>query len=65
MAQKGYNQGAFPTRCAAMDEQRVQAYLSLIQELFTCPRGEENNVLNQSSELVDEGFLQVCEQGEA
>ncbi|CDM94077.1 hypothetical protein [Limnospira indica] len=45
-----------------MDEQRVQAYLSLIQELLTCPSGEEPDILNQSSELVDEGFVQVCEQ---
>ncbi|EDX75651.1 hypothetical protein MC7420_6306 [Coleofasciculus chthonoplastes PCC 7420] len=26
-----------PTRCVAMDEQRAQAYLSLIQELLACP----------------------------
>ncbi|EDZ96134.1 TPR repeat protein [Limnospira maxima CS-328] len=44
-----------------MDEQRSQAYLALIQELLNCPSGEENDVLNQSSELVDEGFVQVCE----
>jgi len=44
-----------------MDEQRVQAYLSLIQELFDCPSGEEPDILNQSIELVDEGFVQVCE----
>jgi hypothetical protein len=44
-----------------MDEQRVQAYVSLIQELFGCPSGEENDILNQSLELVDEGFVQVCE----
>ncbi len=52
-----------PTWCAAMDEQnkqRVQAYLSLIQELLTCPSGEENDILNQSIELVDEGFILMC-----
>ncbi len=51
-----------------MDEQnkqRLQAYLSLIQELLNCPSGEENDILNQSIELVDEGFILVCEQGEA
>ncbi|WP_190877992.1 hypothetical protein [Planktothricoides sp. SR001] len=31
----------YPTRCAAMDEERSQAYLSLIQELLTSP-GEAN-----------------------
>ncbi|MEX6779439.1 hypothetical protein ABIT13_22500 [Limnospira fusiformis NRMCF6962] len=44
-----------------MDEQRVQAYLSLIQELLTCPSGEESDILNRHLELVDEGFVQVCE----
>ncbi len=44
-----------------MDEQRVQAYLSLIQELLTCPSGEEPDILNRHQELVDEGFVQVCE----
>ncbi|MEK9510917.1 CHAT domain-containing protein [Limnospira fusiformis PMC 851.14] len=45
-----------------MDEQRVQAYLSLIQEVLTCPSGEEPDILNGHLELVDEGFVQVCEQ---
>ncbi|EDZ92292.1 hypothetical protein AmaxDRAFT_4914, partial [Limnospira maxima CS-328] len=44
-----------------MDEQRVQAYLSLIQELLECPTGEEPQILNRHLELVDEGFVQVCE----
>ena len=44
-----------------MNEQRVQAYLSLIQQLLTCPSGEEPQILNQSLELVDEGFVQMCE----
>ena len=43
-----------------MDEQRVQAYLSLIQELLECPGGEEPQILSQSSELLDGGFVQVC-----
>ncbi|MFP4320463.1 MAG: CHAT domain-containing protein, partial [Phormidium sp.] len=45
-----------------MDEQRVQAYLSLIQELLECPSGEEPQILSQSLELLDGGFVQVCEQ---
>jgi len=44
-----------------MDEHRVQAYLSLIQELLECPSGEENDILNRHLELVDERFVQVCE----
>ncbi|MGI0498000.1 CHAT domain-containing protein [Limnospira platensis] len=47
--------------CAAMDEQRSQAYLSLIQELLDCPGGEEQQILNGHLELLDEGFVQVCE----
>ncbi|MBE9117466.1 CHAT domain-containing protein [Lusitaniella coriacea LEGE 07157] len=43
-----------------MDEQRIQAYLALIQELLACPGGEENQVLNRHSELIDEGFVQMC-----
>ncbi|WP_434222710.1 CHAT domain-containing protein [Limnospira platensis CENA597] len=44
-----------------MDEQRVQAYLSLIEKLLECPGGEELQILNGHLELVDEGFVQVCE----
>ncbi|MEK9513694.1 hypothetical protein AAEJ74_18995 [Limnospira fusiformis PMC 851.14] len=50
----------FLTQCAAMDEERSQAYLSLIQELLNCP-GEALQILNSHLELVDEGFVQVCE----
>ena len=44
-----------------MNEQRIQAYLNLIQQLLTCPSGEEPQILNQSLDLVDGGFVQVCE----
>jgi len=37
-----------------MDEQRVQAYFSMIQELITCPSGQELQILNRHPELVDE-----------
>jgi CHAT domain-containing protein len=42
-----------------MDEQRVSAYLALIQELLDCPN-EANDVLNRHSDLVDGGFVEVC-----
>ncbi len=45
-----------------MNEERIQAYLTLIQQLLTCPNGEEPQILNQSLDLVDEGFVQVCQQ---
>ncbi|WP_254564771.1 CHAT domain-containing protein [Oscillatoria sp. HE19RPO] len=43
-----------------MDEQRVQAYLSLIKQLLDCPSGEEVQILDEHLELVDEGFVRVC-----
>ncbi|WP_017305397.1 CHAT domain-containing protein [Spirulina subsalsa] len=43
-----------------MDEQQLQAYLSLIQELLTCRSGEELVAkLSNHRELVDEGLVQV------
>ncbi|KPQ38024.1 MAG: hypothetical protein HLUCCO16_14680 [Phormidium sp. OSCR] len=42
-----------------MDEQQLQAYLSLIQELLTCASGEEAARLRNHPELVDEGLVQV------
>ena len=44
-----------------MDEQQVQAYLSLIQELLACLGGEDNNILNRHLELLDESFVQAWE----
>ncbi|MCT7986144.1 CHAT domain-containing protein [Laspinema sp. A4] len=45
-----------------MNEQRLQAYHNLIQQLLACPDGEKPQILNQAIKLVDEGFVQVCEQ---
>ncbi|MEG4582773.1 CHAT domain-containing protein [Microcoleus sp. MON1_C5] len=44
-----------------MDEQRLAAYLELIQALLECPSGEEEDILNANLELVDANFLQVME----
>ncbi|MCT7949947.1 tetratricopeptide repeat protein, partial [Ancylothrix sp. C2] len=44
-----------------MDENRVQAYLQLIDALLNCPAGEEPQILQANSELLDLGFVQVCE----
>ncbi|MFB2881344.1 CHAT domain-containing protein [Floridanema aerugineum] len=44
-----------------MDENRIQNYLNLIQQLLSCPNGEERQILQDNSELVDLGFVQVCE----
>ncbi len=42
-----------------MDELRRQAYLNLIELLLSCPNGEENQILQANSELVDAGLVQV------
>ncbi|WP_293339554.1 hypothetical protein [Microcoleus sp. CAWBG58] len=42
-----------------MNEARHQAYLNLIQSLLNCPSGEENQVLQANSELVDAGLVQI------
>ena len=44
-----------------MDEQRLAAYLQLIQALLECPNGEEGEILNANRELVDANFVQVVE----
>lgn len=45
-----------------MDEQRMQAYVGLIQQLLICPQGQEGEVLQAKVELVDAGLLEVMEQ---
>ncbi len=44
-----------------MNEERIQAYRNLIQALLSCPNGEEPQILQANSELLDAGFVQVCE----
>ncbi|MBD2441666.1 CHAT domain-containing protein [Dolichospermum sp. FACHB-1091] len=42
-----------------MDEQRLQAYYQLIQQLLSCSNGEKAAILQANRELLDVGFLQV------
>jgi len=44
-----------------MDETRAEAYLQLIHTLLTCPNGDEPQILQDNSELLDRGFLETCE----
>ncbi|HLO51907.1 MAG TPA: hypothetical protein VK211_26090, partial [Kamptonema sp.] len=44
-----------------MDENRAQAYTNLIQQLLSCPNGEEPQILQANSELLDAEFLRVCQ----
>ncbi|NET06010.1 MAG: CHAT domain-containing protein [Symploca sp. SIO2B6] len=45
-----------------MDEERLQAYLNLIQELLSCPSGEESEVVNAHQDLLDGGLVQMMQQ---
>lgn len=45
-----------------MNQQRLKAYLNLIQELLSCPSGEEWILLRQHEELVNPELVQVMEQ---
>ncbi|MEG4406608.1 tetratricopeptide repeat protein [Microcoleus sp. MON2_D5] len=44
-----------------MEESRAQAYLELIHTLLNCPNGEEPQILQDNSELLDVYFLETCE----
>ncbi len=44
-----------------MEENRAQAYLQLIHSLLNCPKGDEPQILQDNSELLDRGFLETCE----
>ncbi|NEO45423.1 MAG: tetratricopeptide repeat protein [Moorea sp. SIO4A3] len=45
-----------------MDKQRLRAYLKLIEQVLTCPSGEEFKILESNRELVDSELLQVMAQ---
>lgn len=45
-----------------MDEQRQEAYLNLIDALLSCHSGEEPQILNANSDLVDAGLVQTMRQ---
>ncbi|MDJ0707665.1 MAG: CHAT domain-containing protein [Leptolyngbyaceae cyanobacterium MO_188.B28] len=44
-----------------MDEQRKQLYMTLIEQLMWCASGEEETILQQQTQLVDAGLLEVME----
>ncbi|MEB3278849.1 MAG: CHAT domain-containing protein [Lyngbya sp.] len=45
-----------------MDENRVQAYVKLIEALLNCDSGEETEILQANCELVDGGLVDVMQQ---
>ena len=42
-----------------MDDRQLEADLNLMRSLLNCPSGEENQILQANSELVDAGLVQV------
>jgi hypothetical protein len=42
-----------------MKEQRINAYLDLIQQLLSCPSEERPQILQENQELLDRDFSQV------
>lgn len=45
-----------------MNEQRLEVYIHLIQDLLSCPSGEEKQILQAHVELIDDGLIQTMEQ---
>ncbi|HEY9832942.1 MAG TPA: hypothetical protein V6D26_20480 [Stenomitos sp.] len=45
-----------------MTEQRQEQYLNLIDQLLSCPNGQEPEVLDAQSELIDAGLVQIMVQ---
>lgn len=45
-----------------IDSQRQERYLELIDRLLKCPNGQEPEVLNESPDLLDPGFVQTLMQ---
>jgi hypothetical protein len=43
----------------AMNEQRTQTYLNLINQLLSCNDGDEPRILQKNQELLDRGLVEV------
>jgi hypothetical protein len=44
-----------------MEPSRQQASLALIQRLLNCPSGEEPAILKAHADLLDSGFVAMCQ----
>jgi hypothetical protein len=45
-----------------MTDNRIRAYIQLIQKLLDCPEGEEIEILREHEDLIDAQFLYILEQ---
>ncbi|MEY2978099.1 MAG: hypothetical protein RLZZ435_2238 [Cyanobacteriota bacterium] len=48
--------------CEGMDEDRLKAYVSVIEQLLACPQGQEMALLQRHPDLLDQEFLTVMGQ---
>lgn len=44
-----------------MDEERLQSYLNVINQLLTCENGQEPDILRRNQALIDGGLVQAME----
>jgi len=42
-----------------MNEQRTQTYLNLINQLLSCNQNDEPKILQDNSELLDQGLMKM------
>lgn len=42
-----------------LTEQREAQYLNLVEQLFSCPNGQEPDILDAHSELIDANLVQT------
>ncbi|VXD16712.1 CHAT domain-containing protein [Planktothrix paucivesiculata] len=62
MGKQGNQRAAqFLKSTAVKVEQRIKAYLKLIELLLNCPQGQELTLLNNNSHLLDAGWVQMLE----
>ncbi|MCC3405158.1 MAG: tetratricopeptide repeat protein [Microcoleus sp. PH2017_10_PVI_O_A] len=57
---QGYRANNLERAIASYDETRAQVYLQLINTLLNCHNGDEPQILQNNSELLDRGFLETC-----
>ncbi len=53
------NETTAETAVGLISEERQSLYIQLIQQLLSCPNGQEPEVLDAQPELLDAGFVQM------
>ena len=42
-----------------IDQERLRAYQNLIEELLSCEKGQEQDILKANQDLIDEELIQI------